>query len=164
MNIRLTFPLQTTNVRSFPFCFRKFSQFFFQISGADENGWSHPRNFARPLCPLCIRWPVGPGLYLFTTSRTNAIWAKSTFGVLKLTCQERLAHVQCLPIMCLTDFVYHQQKAGYCEAASLQSSTGRANRKLPTAISRPIKATCITLFPMAYHQSIWIQFVGVTVT
>ena len=55
MNIRLTSPLHTTHVRYFPFCFRKFSQIL-SISGADENGWSHPRNFARPLCPLCIRF------------------------------------------------------------------------------------------------------------
>ena len=55
MNIRLTSPLHTTHVRYFPFCFRKFSQIL-SISGADENGWSQPRNFARPLCPLCIRF------------------------------------------------------------------------------------------------------------
>ena len=37
------------------FCFRKFSPIL-SISGADENGWSQPRNFARPLCPFCIRF------------------------------------------------------------------------------------------------------------
>ena len=55
MNIRLTSPLHTTHVRSFTFCFRKFSPIL-SIFGADENGWSHLRNFARPLCPLCIRF------------------------------------------------------------------------------------------------------------
>ena len=55
MNIRLTSPLHTTHVCSFPFCFRKFSPIL-SISGADENGWSQPRNFARPLCPFCIRF------------------------------------------------------------------------------------------------------------
>ena len=55
MNIRLTSPLHTIHVRYFPFRFRKFSQIL-SISGADENRWSYPRNFARPLCPLCIRF------------------------------------------------------------------------------------------------------------
>ena len=32
-----------------------FANFILSMSGADENGWSQPRKFARPLCPFCIR-------------------------------------------------------------------------------------------------------------
>ena len=55
MNTRLISPLHTTNVHSIPFRSRKLLPIL-SISWADENGWSHPRNFARPLCPFCIRF------------------------------------------------------------------------------------------------------------
>ena len=48
-------------VRSFPLCFRN----FFDSFGADNSGWSQPREFGRPLCllhTLCVHRSVGQGL------------------------------------------------------------------------------------------------------
>ena len=89
------------------FCFRKFSPIL-SISGADENGWSQPRNFARPLCPFCIR-VVSVGQW----DQAFKAWSHCHYGCREdvkrkkyLAIRWKTLCIRCVPIACVLHTLY----------------------------------------------------------
>ena len=84
--------LHTTFVRSFPFCFRKFSTIL-SIFRADENWWRQPRNFGRPLCLFCIRFLfIGQRNRAFSQLNKNSTYLPNTI---------QMKHDTPFPLSCL---------------------------------------------------------------